>query len=318
MGTIALAFGVTGYFFINHEQVNLETLVNDFYANIAMELFGIVLTIIFLDRVNEIRADKRRKQELIFQMKSEHNYLALEAVEQLRFYDWIRDGSLHFINLWFANLENANLINADLSNARIYNANLNNIKIGNTIFEKANLELVTLQNIVGTEVNFDGARLAGVDLSDSMLEYSSFNHSNLMNFEIKNCRLRSTSFYKSTLYNITFMESELIETVFYEASLKHVKFNYSKLGSLNYVDFRKTNFQDNVIFEKVTLWGAKNIENIRFGMYVLAPDGSVIYSHDDLKKFVDGWQPKSDDSDSLIRDMYREWHRRGWIHLENK
>lgn len=87
--------------------------------------------------------------ELIVELRSGKNNRALAAIDKLRKYGWLSDGSLAGVNLWGANLAGANLERANLVGVNLSAANLSNV----------NLNLASLNK----------ARLVGADLSGANL-----------------------------------------------------------------------------------------------------------------------------------------------------
>lgn len=120
----ALLIGTVGY--LNQQNkipVHLPVFA-DFYANITTDLLSIALTVLVIDSLNERRATKKEKQNLILQMSSPTNSIALEAVRILRMQGWLTDGTLHGANLLRANLQKAYLEKADLQGVSFYKADL--------------------------------------------------------------------------------------------------------------------------------------------------------------------------------------------------
>lgn len=118
-----------GGYAIKHGWGTWGNLVDDFYANVAMECFSIAVTVLIIERLYNMRSEKEEKERLILQMGSSDNGFAIEAVKQLGKKNWLYDGSLNGAKLIGANLSGADLryaklIGVDLRYADLRYANL--------------------------------------------------------------------------------------------------------------------------------------------------------------------------------------------------
>lgn len=123
--------------------------------NLGTELAGGAVTFVLLEQV---LGTSRRKQDLIAQMGSRVNDVALHAVEELRRHGWLEDGSLRGANLFEANLSGASLDYADLSRAFLEKANLSQAYLFGANLEGASLWYANLDG-----ANLTGARLPNGD-----------------------------------------------------------------------------------------------------------------------------------------------------------
>jgi len=131
LGWLGLMIGSGGYLYrycVCQDWPNLvagrEQLFLDFYANVATTLVGITIVVLTIDLLNERRAEQQLKAQLIREMGSTDNGIALRAVRELRAHRWHKDGSLHEAKLWAANLQGAYLGGANLQGAYLGGANL--------------------------------------------------------------------------------------------------------------------------------------------------------------------------------------------------
>src|SRR5438552_3093230 len=96
---------------------------------------------------NNLKQDRERralKKQLIRQMRSTDNRIALQAVDALREHGWLSDGSLRFVNLSRADLTAADLTSANLIRANLYRANLQGAFLRLTNLEHAELKMCNL------------------------------------------------------------------------------------------------------------------------------------------------------------------------------
>ena len=161
----------------------LNHMIGDFYANVSVDCLSIAFAILVIDRLNERRAEQELKAQLIREMGSPDNGIALRAVEDLRARGWLRDGTLHSAwmpranlagailsdaDLQGANLGIANLVDAVISRGKLQGTYLRDAKCHRTRLHRANLENATITNIQFVTMGLlkgatmpDGNRYAG-------------------------------------------------------------------------------------------------------------------------------------------------------------
>lgn len=117
----------------------LEIDPDGFLENLVPEFFGIVFTVLIIDTLDKRREKALIRDQLIRQLHSYYNPMALQAVEELRVLGYLSDGSLRNLDLrgsdWRdGNLYQAHLIGSDLRNAKLHkadfaHANLKEVKV---------------------------------------------------------------------------------------------------------------------------------------------------------------------------------------------
>jgi hypothetical protein len=157
----------------------------DYYANISAEFGSVAVTVLIIDQLNRRRQREEEKQRLIRQMGSKENGLALQAVEELRALEALKDGSLVSINLEEANLHGVRLgrVNmrgarmdfSNFSEAQLYFANLERADMSGINFESAVLTGANIRHANLVAANLEGALLSEADLSHAMLDQARFN-----------------------------------------------------------------------------------------------------------------------------------------------
>lgn len=153
----------------------LATLTTDFYANVAVELLSIGITVLVIDGLHQ---RQQRKQRLIIHLRSRHPDTVRDAFVECRKNGWVKDGSLAHAELQFADLSEVDLTHANLQGARLEHArfpaqaahvNLRDADLSNAVLDGADLSYAKLE----------GAILEGVDLTTTTLtgaEYNSRTH----------------------------------------------------------------------------------------------------------------------------------------------
>lgn len=130
-----------------------------YITNLYTEVISIAITVLVLDRLNQRRQDKIRKEELIFQMGSGENVTARRAARMLHHKGWLTDGTLRASQLSDANLHSSDLNSADLQDADLIGANL----------KKADLFMSNLRGAILNDANLEGAMLEDSDLRGASL-----------------------------------------------------------------------------------------------------------------------------------------------------
>lgn len=197
--------GIGGYLSI-HTNIDISSLINEFYSNISVELISTAIIVLVVDRLankrkeinDEERLKKVLKKELIVQAKSQINLEALKAIEKLAVYGWLVDKSLHNIDLSLANWENVGLIleNASLANAILKSSNLRYAWLYNINFESADLRWANIENANIFKTNFNGTDFY----------HTNFNYTNFYKTDLRNTFLK-----KSTFKMANILESNLAD-----------------------------------------------------------------------------------------------------------
>ena len=153
IGLVVFVFGVVTQYCACVGWPNLGDVLNhmigDFYANVSVDCLSIAFAILVIDRLNGRRAEQELKAQLIREMGSSDNGIALKAARELLGREWFTDDML----------KGAYLIHADLQGAMLSAFNLEE-----AILTKANLRKATLTN-----TNLQGANLFGVAINHAAL-----------------------------------------------------------------------------------------------------------------------------------------------------
>jgi uncharacterized protein YjbI with pentapeptide repeats len=138
--------------------------------NFGTEMAGAVVTYLLLELVIG-RTERReaKKADLIAQMGSKAQDVAIAASEQLARCGWLYDGSLRGADLNGANLPGVWLVRADLQGAYLEGATLLRANLNGANLQGANLMGAELQRAAlwGAKLkggNLDGANLQGASL----------------------------------------------------------------------------------------------------------------------------------------------------------
>jgi hypothetical protein len=148
----------------------IRAIVADDYANAAAEVASVAVAVLVMDSLNERRAEQQLKAQLIRELGSTDNRIALRAVRELRTRGWLRDGSLRGASLYKANLAGAMLHETDLQRAKLAKANLAGAFLVDADLQWAKLEGANLAGALLSGANLRGADLRGANLQETDLQ----------------------------------------------------------------------------------------------------------------------------------------------------
>ncbi|MCB9460551.1 MAG: pentapeptide repeat-containing protein [Anaerolineaceae bacterium] len=176
--------------------------------------FGILVTI-----VQQHQYIQNQKAELILQLGSPDNSIAIEAVRQLDRLQWLYDGTLDNSILYGNNLSEAymdkavmrnvnlnesclrhvRLYDADLKNSQLYGADLENALLDGINLENAALRLANLVDASLGRANLKNTNLQEVDLEGADLRSAMLQGADLQGSNLRNANLSSAEFDTTTL-----------------------------------------------------------------------------------------------------------------------
>ena len=181
-----------------------STDASDLLSSFVPEAVGIAFTVLLIDRLNENRALRQYKEQLIRNAGSQSRDTAVSAVNEMRKRGWLtwnnnepllRKADLESANLFEAhlmqadltetNLSEANLAYADLLVARLRRTNMTNADLSNTLMFDADIRNADLElaNLCGSELGFadlSDAILVNADLSNATMQNATFSPNTLL------------------------------------------------------------------------------------------------------------------------------------------
>lgn len=198
----------------------------DYYANISTEFVSIAITVLIIDKLNEIQTERQLKGQLIRELGGQDNGIAIRALRELQARKWITDKTLHKVDLYRAdlhsadlswlNLQGANLEGANLEGANLGEANLKGANLARVNLKRANLYWANLREIRQADnVSFEGAVLKGI-----MLEDSSFFAADFRDTSLDLAQLQRAFLINGNFENADFREASLEGTELSGANFK--------------------------------------------------------------------------------------------------
>lgn len=209
IGILGILILVMGYLHL-HGAVNTY-LVQDLYANLGIDFLGTAITVLVIDYLNEKRAESELKAQLIRDLGSESNLLALRAVRELEAHQnsqggWLRDGTLRNVSLVGADLSNALLQKADMCNANLTVSRLKNAFLGEARLKSATLRFASLDraNLEGADLS--RADLTGACLIGAKLQGARLTGANLCSANVRGADLTNTILEEANIRDIQYDE----------------------------------------------------------------------------------------------------------------
>ncbi len=189
------------------EGIGLVQAISDFFLNIGNDLFGIAVTVLVIDLLNQKNEEYYQKDKLIRELASKDNGIALRALVDLDARGWLSDGTLVNAILIEANLIGISLNNAKLAYASLEKANMKDASLSKTDLSDANLIDVNLQNGFLQEINLENANLWRSNLLSTILEKVNFRNATLwqVNFQgafLNDCDLQNADLRSANLKDV--------------------------------------------------------------------------------------------------------------------
>lgn len=186
----------------------------DFFESFKPELLSILLTVTVLYGLDRWRQDKleekRIKEELLWQAKSQSNEIAKSAIDRIRHKGWLTgdNGLLKGADLHDAKLVNANLYEANLEGANLLRANL----------KYTNLSESDLTSAVSYGANLTNADLRGAKLEDALLAGANLtnvklNRANLNNSDLRGAILIGADLQNAKLNDVIWKDADFLKDI---------------------------------------------------------------------------------------------------------
>ena len=228
---LSLGSGIIGYRVVHNtpepqQDTFWYTFWADYYANISAEFGSVAITVLIIDTLSRRRQKQEEKQRLIRQMSNKDNGIALQAVEELRALNALKDGTLRRINIEEANLSGVRLGRADLRQARMDFSSLDEGHLFFANLERADMSGVDLSSAVMTGANLRYANLVAADLRGALLTEVDLMHAKLDNAKFnENTRLPDNTNWTSESdlkrftdpTNPNFWRSQMVESPAYDS-----------------------------------------------------------------------------------------------------
>lgn len=222
---IAFSFLFVGYL------VMLDS-PSGFFESLSPELFGIGLTVLIIDALNQREQDQRLRQQLVRELGSGDNKLAKRAASELRAYGWLEDGSLRLAYLGSADLRECDFTRvhlprvhfrkACLKKADFTRANLKQANFAGANLKKANLSQANLEKTSFWKANLEAASLREANLHEANLEEANLEGSQIARAQLQGVNAARANFKKATLSGSNLEKAKLEEADFEGATFRSV------------------------------------------------------------------------------------------------
>ena len=159
---------------------------DDYRTNLITEAMGIGFTVLVIDWIYELRANRDLKRRLVRESGSRSNDIAISAIEYLRDKRWLcgDDGLLQEANLAHANLKDVDLHNANLEKSNMF---------------WVRLELAELYDANMQQTCFEGADMSGVSMFRADLKRAILNYATVQRADLRLADMRGAQFHSARM-----------------------------------------------------------------------------------------------------------------------
>jgi hypothetical protein len=168
----AVLFILVGHYIEYSAIFHAKELLIDLYTNIGSELIGMAITILIIDRLNKKRDETNYKSQLIRQICSHYNPIALEAAKELSVIGAFNDGTLAGRDMCKANLQDVELQGCILNGTLLKETMLANAKLDGASMISSDLEKANLKEASLVNANLRSAKFYNTDLSGASLSWA--------------------------------------------------------------------------------------------------------------------------------------------------
>ncbi len=269
--------GLLTFPFLERFIVDTSTLLGD----LVPETFGIIFTVVVIDRLYRSREKERRienlKRQLVMDASSLSNEKAKDAVHQLTKRKWIVGTK--------GLLKEADLTRANLKHVILFEANLAGADLRHAILTESNLERINL-----SKAQLSGANLERVNLGHARLIQTLWGSTNLERANLEHANLVQSTFIGSNLYQVNLEHSYLIKATLYKTNLETVNFRGANLEN---ADLSKSNLSGAILHES-NLMGT-NLADTTFDSQTVLPDANLVgYDENNSPIYDKFWTSETD------------------------
>jgi uncharacterized protein YjbI with pentapeptide repeats len=212
-----------------------------FGMNLWTEIAGIAVTVLIIDLLNEMRAERRYKQQLVDEAASTSNEIAKHAVHVMRRRGWLQGtnsllqrvnlqgANLEYADLSGANMQGSKLTGANLQHALLLGANIQDAELSRAKLQHAELAFANLQRSSALDSDFRDANLRGTDLRYSKISSSDFRNANFANANLENADMRYTDMRNAKLASASLHNTDISRSNLEDISAPFANFSGSNL-----------------------------------------------------------------------------------------
>lgn len=213
-----------------------------YWTNVFTEMLGVLVTIFVVNWFAARRDLNNRKKDLMAQIHSRSEVIAVGAVEEL-----MRNGWFHLVQ----NKKNKN----SLQNVQWESADLRHINLSDAAMQKANLNKANLYKIILTGANLHKAQLKSAILYEAKLQSTNLSHSVMQTTKLKLAQLQNANISSANLHDADLAGANLQSANLSNCNLQSADFGAANLKGaiLRNANLKKAKFNDCQFDEKTVL-----------------------------------------------------------------
>ncbi|KAA3642804.1 MAG: pentapeptide repeat-containing protein [Chloroflexi bacterium] len=238
-----------------------------FYANVSTELISIGITILIIDQLYKNQDEKELKTRLIWDMGSMDQAHSLRAIKELKFRNWLYDGTLENQDFTLANLEDAEVENAKLKEANFTKANLVKANFQNATLNKCNFSESILFECQLQEAKLQNAKLIKSQMRLAVLSRADLGTADLLGAYLVTAEIRNANLQHATLEEANLEDADLTHSDLSHANLMRTNLRGANLNNTN---LSRANLNGIRNWEQI-----RNIENANISGVIQPPEGFI-------------------------------------------
>jgi uncharacterized protein YjbI with pentapeptide repeats len=216
--SVAVVVGVLGLFaslwsmLTQIATIGIKDSLINLSSNLGTELVGIAITVLVIDFLYQRQSFDQLRRQLIRELRSPDNGIALRALEEIKANGWLKNGTLRRSDLAGANLEGCDLTGADLQGANLSRANLKDATMLSINLKNATLISADLRNAKLGNIKFEESPFAALvfrELGFANLEGANLTHANLEQADLTFANLRGARLYLTNLVGTRLSQANL-------------------------------------------------------------------------------------------------------------
>lgn len=223
-------------------------LANNWFANgIWPEALSTMAAVVLLYKLDKLRDDQREKErlknELLWQVRSQSNAIAVSAIDRLRHEGWLTGDTGMLQNVLLAKLQwekaylcEANLQHSNLGLTNLQAANLGHANLQGADMRRANLQAAdvrhaNLQGALGWETNLQAAFMWEANLQGADMVCANLQGAHLVSANLQAANLREANLQAASLWHANLQEANL-----WEANLQAADLMNANLCGVRYLE----------------------------------------------------------------------------------
>jgi uncharacterized protein YjbI with pentapeptide repeats len=220
-----------------YQSYNIEHW-QSFLNNFEAEFYGMLITvagIYYFDKRRDDRRDEERlKTELLWQIHSRSNDVAISALDRLRVNGWL--DLIEKQNLREAKWAGADLREIDLSGANLELADLSGAHMASADLSGAIMELANLSSAIMELANLSGAHMRSTNLNGANMIRANLSGANMVSANLNGASMHRVNLSRANMVSANLNGANMINANLSSATMWNANLRGAKMGGANLSD----------------------------------------------------------------------------------